>query len=95
MLNALAHQRGVTMSDMVRHLIRRETEAAKHLSPLDRDAAFAQGVAMIQREVRVREALEDDEPGLPPAIVEAPGDLCGNSRRLPNGDPCPGCRACC
>jgi hypothetical protein len=28
-------------------------------------------------------------------IVEAPGDLCGNTRRLPNGAPCPGCRACC
>jgi hypothetical protein len=27
-------------------------------------------------------------------IVEAPGDRCGNTRRLPDGSPCPGCRAC-
>lgn len=27
-------------------------------------------------------------------VVEAPGDRCGNSRKLPDGSPCPGCRAC-
>jgi hypothetical protein len=28
-------------------------------------------------------------------IVPAPGDRCGNTRALPDGQPCPGCRACC
>jgi len=28
-------------------------------------------------------------------IVPAPGDLCGNTKILPDGGPCPGCRACC
>lgn len=27
-------------------------------------------------------------------IVEAPGDRCGNTQKLPDGSPCPGCRAC-
>ena len=27
-------------------------------------------------------------------IVEAPGDRCGNTKTLPDGQPCPGCRAC-
>jgi len=27
-------------------------------------------------------------------IVEAPGDMCGNTKRLPSGGRCPGCRAC-
>lgn len=28
-------------------------------------------------------------------VVEAPGDLCGNTGKLADGSPCPGCRACC
>ncbi len=28
-------------------------------------------------------------------IVDAPGDMCGNTRRLKDGTKCPGCRACC
>jgi hypothetical protein len=28
-------------------------------------------------------------------VVEAPGDLCGNTKKLPDGSKCPGCRACC
>ena len=28
-------------------------------------------------------------------VVEAPGDLCGNTKKLADGSPCPGCRACC
>lgn len=31
----------------------------------------------------------------PIEVVEAPGDRCGNTKRLPDGSPCPGCRACC
>jgi hypothetical protein len=27
-------------------------------------------------------------------VVEAPGDLCGNKRKLPDGSKCPGCMAC-
>jgi hypothetical protein len=27
-------------------------------------------------------------------VVPAPGDMCGNTKTLPNGQPCPGCRAC-
>lgn len=27
-------------------------------------------------------------------IVPAPGDACGNTKKLPNGSRCPGCRAC-
>ena len=27
-------------------------------------------------------------------VVEAPGDLCGNTKKLADGSPCPGCRAC-
>lgn len=27
-------------------------------------------------------------------VVEAPGDLCGNTGVMSNGQPCPGCRAC-
>ena len=27
-------------------------------------------------------------------IVPAPGDRCGNSGKLKDGSPCPGCRAC-
>lgn len=28
-------------------------------------------------------------------VVEAPGDMCGNTKKLPDGSRCPGCRACC
>jgi hypothetical protein len=27
-------------------------------------------------------------------IVSAPGDLCDNTKVLPDGSPCPGCRSC-
>lgn len=27
-------------------------------------------------------------------IVPAPGDMCGNTKQLPDGAKCPGCRAC-
>lgn len=27
-------------------------------------------------------------------VVPAPGDRCGNTGKLPDGTPCPGCRAC-
>lgn len=27
-------------------------------------------------------------------VVEAPGDRCGNTKKLPDGSKCPGCRAC-
>lgn len=27
-------------------------------------------------------------------VVEAPGDRCGNTKKLPDGSACPGCRAC-
>jgi len=33
-----------------------------------------------------------DRPAI--VIVPAPGDRCGNTGRLPDGTPCPGCRAC-
>lgn len=49
---------------------------------------------------KVLDALKEAEQelnarkGLRIEIVEAPGDRCGNTKRLANGDKCPGCRAC-
>jgi hypothetical protein len=44
------------------------------------------------------EAVEDGFLGWPRGwdieVVEAPGDRCGNTKRLPDGSACPGCRAC-
>lgn len=40
------------------------------------------------------EATEDRFRGSNILIVEAPGDRCGNTKRLPDGSACPGCRAC-
>lgn len=31
---------------------------------------------------------------IPLKIVSAPGDVCGGSRKTPDGKRCPGCRAC-
>jgi|GEM_PF-6837850 len=40
---------------------------------------------------------EDDGPnaeGNKIVVVETPGDLCGNTKKLSDGSTCPGCRAC-
>ena len=57
---------------------------------LDQDACSAEcfltlmGKAMAQVEALPKSIV----------IVPAPGDQCGNTRKLPSGEDCPGCRAC-
>lgn len=44
----------------------------------------------------MREAVAAHDAARRPSVVvvEAPGDACGNTGRLPGGGRCPGCRAC-
>lgn len=37
---------------------------------------------------------EHDPPAPRIVVVLAPGDRCDNTRKLPDGSPCPGCRSC-
>lgn len=36
---------------------------------------------------------KDEAPAF--VVVPAPGDRCGNTKKLADGSKCPGCRACC
>lgn len=51
--------------------------------------------AMVRAE-RMFEVTERKQPRLPFDIViePAPGDRCGNTKKLESGERCPGCRAC-
>jgi hypothetical protein len=50
MLNELSSERGLNVSDTVRHLIKREHQVAAYLTPLQCDAVLAQAAGIIPKQ---------------------------------------------